>query len=108
MTRTTTTDASEGLTTCADLVVTLEASKASPPSPTLEGETTLEAIPLKQRRWLAAGATPPTDMNPAFVVSNIINSKREAAKLHCRLLIMAHNSGLTDQARNNVFGGSQR
>jgi hypothetical protein len=75
-------DASEGLTTCPDLVVTVEASKASPLSPALEGETTLEAIPLKQRRWLAAGVTPPTHMNPTFIVSNRINSKREAAKLH--------------------------
>jgi hypothetical protein len=42
MTRTATTDASEGLGAYPDLVVKLEAPKASPTSPMLEGETMLE------------------------------------------------------------------
>jgi hypothetical protein len=36
MSRTTTTDAFEGLTTCVDLMVTLKAPKTSPSSPTLD------------------------------------------------------------------------
>jgi hypothetical protein len=51
-----TTDAYEGLTTCASLVVMREAPKASPPGPTIEGETTLEAVLPKQRQRLATGA----------------------------------------------------
>jgi hypothetical protein len=56
MSRTMTTDASEGLMTCVDLMVTLKAPKASPSSPTLEGKTTLETFRSKQRRWLPARA----------------------------------------------------
>jgi hypothetical protein len=66
MTRTTTTDAFEGTAACVDLMVTLEAPKASPSSPTLEGQTTLKTFRLKQRRRLTARATAlPTCTQPS-------------------------------------------
>jgi hypothetical protein len=73
--RTTTMDASEGLTTCVDLVVTIEAPKTSPPSPTLKGETTLEPFHPKQRRWLAARVAAPTHLHPVFVISKNFSSR---------------------------------
>jgi hypothetical protein len=108
MTRTSTTDASEGLTACADLVVTLEAPTASPTRPTLEGETTLGTFLLKQRRWLAAGAAASTHLYPISLAS-ISGSSREAIiGLHWRLLIMALINDVANQAGNNAFGGGQR
>jgi hypothetical protein len=67
MSRTTTTDAFEGLTTCVDLMVTLKAPKTSPPSPTLEGETTLETFLSKQRRRLPTRAAASANFHPAFL-----------------------------------------
>jgi hypothetical protein len=67
MSRTTATDASEGLTTCVDLVITFKAPKTSPSSPTLEGETALETFLTKQRRWLPARAAASTNLHPAFL-----------------------------------------
>ena len=105
MTGTTTSNASEGLTTCANLVVTLKAPKAPSSSPTLEGETALEAFLPKRRRWLADGAPAPTHLHPVFLVSN---SRETTAGLHRRLLNMAHISGVVDRAGNINFGGGQR
>ena len=50
MTRTTTSDASERPSTCADQVTTLKAPKTSPSCPTLEGKTTLESNLPRRRR----------------------------------------------------------
>jgi hypothetical protein len=63
--------------TCADLVATLEAPKAPPSSPTLEGETTLETFLPKQRRWLTAEASTLTHLRPAFLVSMSGNNSKE-------------------------------
>jgi hypothetical protein len=95
MTRTTIADASEELTTRADLVAMLEAPKTSPPSPPLEGETPLESFLSKRRQWLAAGAAALTHLQPAFLVSKRRCCSKEAIEvLHRRLLNMAHiNSG---------------
>jgi hypothetical protein len=70
VTRTTVVNVSKGPTTCADLVVTLEASQTSSSSPTLEGETTLETFLVKQIRWLTAGVAAPTHLHPTIIISN--------------------------------------
>jgi hypothetical protein len=115
MTRTTTTDAFEGLTACVDLMITLEAPKASPPSPTLEGHTTVETFLLKQRRWLAAGAAAPTDLHPFFFISSSSNCSQEAVAGLCwPLLNTAHNIRVvvTQEHPRGIFcnglGGSGR
>jgi hypothetical protein len=109
VTRTTTSDASEGLTTCADLVATLKAPKASPTSPTLESETTLEAFLPRRSRWLAAGATASTHLHPVILVPKSANINRDvAAGLRWLLIIMAHISGVANRAGNNPFRGGQR
>jgi hypothetical protein len=73
-------------------VVTLEAPKASPPSPTLEGEATLEALLPKLRRWLTAGTARTAvsaHLHPVIIVTKSINRSIEAAAvLHSRLLNM--------------------
>jgi hypothetical protein len=74
MTRTTTLNASKGLTTCADPMATIETPKASPSGPSLEGKTTLETFLAKQRRWLAAA---PTHLHPSFFVSKNSTCRRE-------------------------------
>jgi hypothetical protein len=67
MTMTTTINAYEGLMTCVDLIITLKASKASPSSRTLEGETMFNTFLSKQRRWLATREAAPTHLQPGFV-----------------------------------------
>jgi hypothetical protein len=79
MTRTTTTDASEGLKACVDVLATLEGTEPSPTSPMLEGETTLKAFLLMQRRRLAVKAAAPTHLYPAFLATKSVNNNREAA-----------------------------
>jgi hypothetical protein len=104
-----TSDASEGLTTCADLVVTLKAPKASPTSPTLESETTLEAFLPRRSRWLAARETASTHLHPVILVPKSANINRDvAAGLRWLLIIMAHISGVANRAGNNPFRGGQR
>jgi hypothetical protein len=95
MTGLTTSDASKGLTESVGPVATLEAPKASPLSPMLEGETMLEAFLSKQRRWLAAGAAAPTHLHPAFLVPKSGSCSREAAIGLRRCLIIAHINGAT-------------
>jgi hypothetical protein len=91
MARTTTTDASEGPTACADLVATLEAPKASPSSPTLEGETTLNAFLLEQRRWRAARTAATTHLHPVSLASKSSTISKEATTgLHVHLLGKVH------------------
>jgi hypothetical protein len=87
MTWTATPDASEGLAACVDLVATLEAPETSPTSPTLEGAAALETFMPKQRRWLTAEATAPTNQHPAFVVSRSgsCSSREVATGLRWRL-----------------------
>jgi hypothetical protein len=65
-------------------VVTLVTPKASPTSPTLEGETTLETFLPMQRRWLTAGAATPTNLYPILLLTKSINNNiREAFAGHC-------------------------
>jgi hypothetical protein len=76
-------------------VATLKATETPPSIPTLEGKTTFEPFLLKQSRWLKksamATATTLTHLLPAFLLSHSGNCSREtAARLHRRLLIMAH------------------
>jgi hypothetical protein len=78
MTRMTTSEASEGFTASVDMVGTLEALKASPMSPTLEDETTLEAFLPKQRRWLVAGAAAPTHLYAVFLIFMRVNNDHGA------------------------------
>jgi hypothetical protein len=89
-------------------VVTLEAPKASPTSPTLEGETTLEAFIPKQRgRRLTARTATPTHLNPVSLVSKSINSSRDAAAgLRSRLIKIAHISVATSQAENILLSNN--
>jgi hypothetical protein len=90
------------------VVVTPEAPEASPTSPTLEGETTFEAILLKQRRRLADGTAAPTHLYPAFLVPKSDISSREAATGLCwRPLNMAQISAATNLAGNGAGGGGQ-
>jgi hypothetical protein len=103
MTRTTTPDASEGCSASVDLVITLEAPKISPTSPTLEGDTTLEAFVLKRSRWLVAEATAPTHLHPAILVTKSVNSNEAAAGLQWRLHIMAHNIGVAIISKSKDF-----
>jgi hypothetical protein len=89
-------------------VVTLEAPKASPTSPTLEGEATLEAFLLRRRRWLAAGAATSTHLNPVILVSKSVSRssiRKFVTGLGWCLFIMAHICGVADRAGNNPFGG---
>jgi hypothetical protein len=74
----TTTDASEGLTASVDLMIMVEAPKASPASPTLEGYITLKTFLPNQRRWLAVGAAASTHLHPAFLVFNSDSSSTDA------------------------------
>jgi hypothetical protein len=55
-------------------MIMLEAPKASPPSPTLEGDTMVETFLLKQRRWLATGAAALTHLHPFFFISRSSNT----------------------------------
>jgi hypothetical protein len=94
MARTTTTDASERPTTSADLVATHEAPKASPLSPTLEGETTLSAFLLEQRSWRAARTAATTHLHPVILASKSSTISKEATTgLHVRLLAKVHING---------------
>jgi hypothetical protein len=91
MTRTTTADAPEGRTARADLVVTLEAPKASSPSPMLEGEATLDTFPQRLRGSSLAEAAPPTQMLPspsikAAVAERPPQSSAEGLSSHVSIL----------------------
>jgi hypothetical protein len=94
-------------------MIMLEAPKASPPSPTLEGDTSVETFLLKQRRWLAAGAAAPTHLHPFFFISRSSNCSQEAVTWLCwPLLNMAHNIHVvvTQEQSRGIFcsglGGS--
>jgi hypothetical protein len=89
VTRTTTTDASKGSTTCVVLMAMIETPETSPSSPTLEGEATLETFLSKRRRWLTARAVAPPHLHPAFLISK---SGSCNAGLHCSTFYLAVNS----------------
>jgi hypothetical protein len=91
-------------------MIMLEAPKASPPSPMLEGDTTLETFLLKQIQWLAAWAATSTHL---FFVSKSGNYGREAVAGICwHLIIKAHISsaaGIQQRLRGiicSALGGS--
>jgi hypothetical protein len=96
-------------------MIMLEAPKASPPSPTLEGDTAVETFLLKQRRWLATGAAALTHLHPFFFISRSSNCSQEAVAGLCwPLLNMAHNIRVvvTQEHPQGIFcsglGGSGR
>lgn len=68
VTRTTTSDASEGPSTCADLVAMLKAPETPPSSPMLEGETPVETFFPKRRRWRMTEMTAPTHQHPTILI----------------------------------------